>query len=88
MWLFFLRSCFHLCSGWDVDKRGGGIVGTENTKCQIVDSSTNNLVSMSRQLLPHKSGKITFETAFCMENGAQSGYSYTLFGEEKIAFKV
>ena len=75
-------------SGWDVDKRGGNIVGSENTKCQIVDSSNTDLVSMSRDLLPHKSGKITFETAFMMETGAQSGYSYTLFGEDKIAFKI
>ncbi len=75
-------------SGWDVDKRGGGISGAENTRCQIADSSNTALVSMSRDLLPHKSGKITFETAFMMETGAQSGYSYTLFGEDKIAFKI
>ena len=77
-----------LPSGWDVDKRGGTIVGTENTKCQIIDTSMDNHVSMSRNLLPHKSGKITFETAFTMENKAETGYSYTLFGEEKILLKV
>jgi len=77
-----------LPSGWDVDKRGGQIMGADNSKCQIIDVSTDNLVSMSRNLLPHKSGKITFETAFTMEGKAETGYSYTLFGEDKILFKV
>ena len=77
-----------LPSGWDVDKRGGGIIGAENKKCQMVDSSTNEVVSMSRDLLPHKSGKITFETAFAMESRIESGYSYTLLGEGKTIFKV
>ena len=79
---------FGMPSGWDVDKRGGRIVGWENAKCQIIDISNNNLVSMSRQLLPHKAGKITFETAFMMENKAETGYSYTLFGEDKTIFKI
>ena len=77
-----------LPSGWDVDERGGSMTGTENTKFQIVDTSTSNRISMSRDLLPHKSGKITFETAFEMMGKAETGYSYTLFGEEKIILKV
>ena len=77
-----------LPSGWDVDKRGGGIIGSENTKCQIVDSSEDELVSMQRDLLPHKSGKITFETAFSMEGKVETGYSYTLLGEGKTILKV
>ena len=77
-----------LPSGWDVDERGGSITGTENTKFQIVDTSTSNCISMSRDLLPHKSGKITFETAFEMMGKAETGYSYTLFGEEKTILKV
>ena len=76
-----------LPSGWDVDKRGGGISGAENTRCQIIDSSKDRSVSMSRDLLPHKSGKLTFETAFTMENKVETGYSYTLFGEELTIFK-
>jgi hypothetical protein len=75
-------------SGWDVDKRGGGIVGSENANCYISDSSADRLVSMSRDLLPHKSGKITFETAFSMVGKVETGYSYTLFGEEKTILKV
>ena len=77
-----------LPSGWDVDKRGGQIIGADNSKCQLVDVSADELVSMSRELLPHKSGKITFETAFTMEGKAETGYSYTLFGQDKILFKV
>ena len=77
-----------LPSGWDVDKRGGTISGSENEKCDIFDTSDTELVSLSRDLLPHKSGKLTFETAFVMQNKAETGYSYTLSGAEKTAFKL
>ena len=77
-----------LPSGWDVDRRGGSISGKENIKCQIVDTSADELVSMSRDLMPHKSGKITFETSFMMENKVETGYSYTLFGEGKVILKI
>ena len=79
---------FGLPSGWDVDRRGGAISGSENKKAQILDSSTTESFSMSRDLLPHKSGKITFETSFMMENAAKSGYSYTLFGSGMTIFKI
>lgn len=77
-----------LPSGWDVDKRGGTILGAENEKCIIFDSSDTELMSLSRDLLPHKSGKLTFETAFVMQGKAETGYSYTLFGSGKKAFKI
>jgi hypothetical protein len=37
-----------LPSGWDVDKRGGAITGSENEKCDIFDTSDTELVSLSR----------------------------------------
>ena len=79
---------FGLPSGWDVDKRGGDIVGGDNSKCQIMDSSSTGIVSLSRKVLPHKSGKLTFETAFTMEKKAETGYSYTLEGLGKKVFKI
>jgi len=75
-------------SGWDVDKRGGSISSTENTKTSIIDSSDKHSVSMTREILAHKSGKITFETAFRMEGKTETGYSYALSGEGKNAFKI
>jgi len=79
---------FDLPSGWNVDRRGGTISGGENKKAQIIDSSTTSSFSMSRDLLPHKTGKITFETSFMMEGIARTGYSYTLFGEGMTIFKI
>jgi hypothetical protein len=79
---------FGLPSGWDVDKRGGDIVGGDNSKCQIMDSSSTGIVSLSRKVLPHKSGNLTFETAFTMEKKAETGYSYTLEGLGKKVFKI
>ena len=75
-------------SGWDVDKRGGSISSSENVKTQIVDSSDKYSVSMTREILAHKSGKITFETAFKMEGKTETGYSYALTGNGKSVFKI
>ena len=79
---------FGLPSGWDVDKRGGSITGSENIRCDIIDTSTTELVSMSRDLLPHKSGKLTFETAFMMHDKTETGYSYTVEGLGNKVFKI
>lgn len=76
-----------LPSGWDVDKRGGSISGQENQDCNIDDSSETYSVTMTKQLLPHKSGKVTFETAFVMREIEKSGYSYELSGLGKTAVR-
>ena len=75
-------------SGWDVDKRGGTIEGNENSRMQIRDVDKNHVISMTKELLPHKSGKITFSAAFKMANKTESGFSYTLSGDGKTAFKI
>lgn len=78
----------NVVSGWDMDTRGGGISATENIKFTISDTETNHLVSMTKELMTHKSGKITFETAFEMMGKQESGFSYSLTGDGKVAFKL
>ena len=75
-------------SGWDIDKRGGQITGSENYKCQLLDIDENYVVSMSKELMIHKTGKITFEAGFAMENKTESGFYYELTGEGKTVFKI
>ena len=75
-------------SGWDVDKRGGTITGNENSLMKIKDTDKNYAVSMTKELMAHKSGKITFETSFKAMYKAESDYSYTLSGNGKTAFKL
>ena len=75
-------------SGWDIDKRGGQITGSENYKCQLLDIDENYVVSMSKELMIHKTGKITFEAGFAMENKTESGFYYELTGEGKTVFKL
>ena len=75
-------------SGWDIDKRGGQITGAENQRMQLIDTDSENVVSMSKTLMTHKSGKVTLEAAFAMEKKTESGFYYELTGEDKTVFKM
>lgn len=75
-------------SGWDVDRRGGQFAGAENQRAQMVDTDSENVVSMSKNLMPHKKGKITFEAGFAIEKKTESGFYYELTGEGKTVFKM
>ena len=77
-----------LVSGWDTDISGGSIVSAENTKFQIIDAETTAPVTMTKKLMPHKAGKITFETAFDMEIKPSSGFFYELSGDGKPVLKL
>ena len=80
----------NLCapSGWYIDKRGGQISGAENQRAQLIDTDSNHVVSMAKDLMVHKTGKITFEASFAMENKTESGFYYELTGEGKTVFKI
>jgi len=75
-------------SGYYIDKRGGQISGAENQRAQLIDTDANHVVSMTKDLMPHKSGKITFEATFAMEKKTESGFYYELKGEGKTVFKI
>ena len=75
-------------SGYYIDKRGGQISGAENQRCQLIDTDQNHVVSMTKDLMPHKTGKITFEATFAMEKKTESGFYYELKGEGKTVFKI
>ena len=75
-------------SGWYLDKRGGQISGAENQRAQLIDTDSNHVVSMTKDLMPHKTGKITLEATFAMEKKTESGFYYELTGEGKTVFKI
>lgn len=69
-------------SGWDIDYRGGSITKPQHYDLGIGiwDYSEKEQISMSKMLLPHKSGELTMETGFQMQVKAKSGFSYELKG--------
>ncbi len=74
-------------SGWDIDYRGGSLTKPQHYDLGmgLWDFSETEQISMSKKLLPHKSGKITFEAGFTMMIQPKSGLSYELMGDGKVA---
>lgn len=68
-------------SGWDVDYRGGKIT-TSGYTLQLVDSSTTEEISLKREILPVKSGVVTYETAVTFTSAASADFSLYI-GEEE-----
>ena len=72
--------------GWDTDLRGGGLSGLEWGEFQMVDTSDSECVSMQKHFIPHKSGKVTFES--CVRPyEITDGFYYELTGNDKRLFK-
>ena len=69
-------------SGWDVDYRGGQIT-TSGYSLQLVDSSTTEEISLKREILPVKSGTITYETAVTFNSAANAEFSLFIGSEER-----
>ena len=74
-------------SGWDIDYRGGSVTKSQHYDIGmgIWDFSETEQITLDKQLLPHKSGKLTFETGFTMMIAEKSGYSYEIMGEGNVA---
>lgn len=72
--------------GWDTDLRGGGLSGTEWGTFQMADTSDTECVSMQKHFIPHKSGKVTFESCVRPYEIAD-GFYYELTGNDKRLFK-
>ena len=74
-------------SGWDIDYRGGSVTKAQHYDIGmgVWDFSETEQIRMSKNLLPHKSGKITFEAGFTMMIQPKSGFSYELLGNGKVA---
>jgi len=68
-------------SGWDVDYRGGRIT-TSGYLLQLLDESTTEEISLKREILPVKSGTVTFETAVTFSSAANAEFSLILGDEE------
>ncbi len=68
-------------SGWDVDYRGGRIT-TSGYALQLVDESTTEEISLKREILPVKSGTITYETAVTFTSAANAEFSLIIGDEE------
>ena len=71
-------------SGWDIDYRGGSLVKA-TSGIMMYDIKDTESVSMTRKVLPHKEGKITFETCFNVLAEAKSGFVIELRGQQKAA---
>lgn len=64
-------------SGWDVDYRGGRIY-TEGYVQKLDDTSTTEEISLKREILPVKSGEVTFETKLKFNTAQNAGFSVIL----------
>jgi len=71
-------------TGWDVDYRGGTINKVSNGLA-FYDTSTTESLRMTKKILPHKDGKVTFDTAFRMIAEQSSGVTLELSGGGKAA---
>lgn len=71
-------------SGWDIDYRGGSLVKA-TSGIMMYDIKDTESVSMTRKVLPHKEGKITFETCFNVLAEAKSGFKIELRGQNLAA---
>lgn len=71
-------------SSWDVDYRGGTL-SKATDGLMFFDTSETEQVSMERKILPHKEGKITFESTFNFLAEVKKGFKYELRGSDKIA---
>lgn len=69
-------------SGWDIDYRGGSLTKAQHYDLGmgLWDFSETEQITMSKKLLPHKSGEITFEAGFVMMIQPKSGLNYELKG--------
>lgn len=74
-------------SGWDMDYRGGTISKAANG-LGLYDLSETEAVSLSRKILPHKNGKVTFECAFNIIAEAKSGFTIEIKGPEAAAVRL
>ncbi len=66
-------------SGWDVDYRGGTL-SKIGRGLAFHDTSMTESLSMTKKILPHKDGQVTFDTAFAMTNELSYGLTFELSG--------
>lgn len=66
-------------AGWDVDRRGGAI-RTDNSSLHLYDASGKYRIFMTHDLMPHKEGDLTLETAAAIYDTYRDGYFIELKG--------
>ena len=74
-------------SGWDTDYRGGHI-RMSGGALRLDDISDSEKISMSRNMLPVKEGRMVFETALTIEKAMDSYFTVRLGDENGFALML
>ena len=74
-------------AGWNVDRRGGEII-SDDSSLNVYDSSETHRIYMTHDIMPTKSGDVTFETAFNMKLSYTDGYFMEFKGGGKTVLRL
>lgn len=74
-------------SGWNIDRRGG-MLRSDGEKVLMMDGDSENVVSLEKDILPHKYGDIVLEASMCMKNVYNDGFHYELSGNGKTVLRL
>lgn len=74
-------------SGWDIDYRGGTVIA-KNRNLNICDTSLCEKISLRHEIIPVKSGKLTFETAVMLDAARGPEFIIRLGGGKENALEL